>query len=93
LPTTSTLEANTSVKGLHYVLIYVSYNEMLPLLHLCYCYANNISYLCCERLRMAGLDDCSILQPGHLVQSRLEGMYDLFSVQNLSISWLCKFKC
>jgi hypothetical protein len=26
------LEANTSVRGLHYVLIYISYNEILPLL-------------------------------------------------------------
>jgi hypothetical protein len=42
---------------------------------------------------MAGLEDCSILQSGHLVESRLGGTHDLFSIQNLSISWLCKFKC
>jgi hypothetical protein len=30
--------------------------------------------LSCERLRMAGIDDCSILQPGHLVQNRLGGI-------------------
>jgi hypothetical protein len=87
------LEANTSVRGLHYVLIYVSYNEILPLLHLCYCYANNISYLSCERLRMARLYDCSILQPRHLVESRLGGIHDSFSIRNLNISSLRKFKC
>jgi hypothetical protein len=92
LPAASALEANTSVKRLHYVLIYISYNEILLLLHLCYCYAN-ISYLSCERLRMARLDDCSILQPGHLVESRLGGMHNSFSIQNLSISWLCMLKC
>jgi hypothetical protein len=45
-----------------------------------------------ERFRMAGLDDCSILQPGHLVGSRLGGTHDSFSIQNLSISWLRMFK-
>jgi hypothetical protein len=35
-------EANTSVRGLHYVLIYVSYNEIYFLLHLFYFYTNNI---------------------------------------------------
>jgi hypothetical protein len=35
-------EANISVKGLHYVLVYISYNEILPLLHLFYFCANNI---------------------------------------------------
>jgi hypothetical protein len=33
---------------------------------------------------MARLDDCGILQPGHLVGSRLGGTDDLISVQNLS---------
>jgi hypothetical protein len=42
LPAASAQEANTSVRGLHYVLIYVSYNEILPLLHLFYLCANNI---------------------------------------------------
>jgi hypothetical protein len=80
LPTTSAHEANTSVREMHCVLIYVSYNEILPLLHLCYFCTNNISYLNCERLRMAGLDDYNILKPGHLVGSRLEGTHDLISV-------------
>jgi hypothetical protein len=42
---------------------------------------------------MAGLDDYSILQPRHLVESRLGGMHDSLSVQNLSISRLRMFKC
>jgi hypothetical protein len=33
---------------------------------------------------MVGLDDCCILQPKHLVESRLGGMHDLISIQNLS---------
>jgi hypothetical protein len=40
-------------------------------------------YLSCERLCMDGLDDCSILQPGHLVRNRLGGMHDSINVQNL----------
>jgi hypothetical protein len=32
---------------------------------------------------MDGLDDCSILQPGHLVGSRLGGTHDSINVQNL----------
>jgi hypothetical protein len=47
--------------------------------------ANNISYLNCERLRMSGLDDYNILQPGYLVGHRLGGMHDSISVQNLSL--------
>jgi hypothetical protein len=39
--------------------------------------------LSCERLYMARLDDCSILQPGHLVKNRLGGTHDSISVQNL----------
>jgi hypothetical protein len=42
LPATLAEEANTSVRGLHYVLIYVSYNEIYFLLHLFYFYTNNI---------------------------------------------------
>jgi hypothetical protein len=42
LPAALAHEANTSVKGLHYVLIYISYNEILPLLHLFYFCVNNI---------------------------------------------------
>jgi hypothetical protein len=33
---------------------------------------------------MAELDDCIILQPRHLVGSRLGGTHDFISVQNLS---------
>jgi hypothetical protein len=46
-------------------------------------------YLCkhlclsCERLRMVGLDDYSILQLGHLVGNRLGGTHDSISAQNL----------
>jgi hypothetical protein len=47
----------------------------------------------CERLYMVGLEDCSILQPRHLVRSRLGGTHDSFSILNLSISWLRMFKC
>jgi hypothetical protein len=39
----------------------------------------------CGRLCMAGLDDCSIIQLGHLVWSRLGGTHDLISVQNLRL--------
>jgi hypothetical protein len=56
-------------------------------------WACRMSYhLSCERLCMAGLDDCNILQPGHLVRNRLGGMHDSFSIQNLSILRLCMFK-
>jgi hypothetical protein len=84
LPAASALEANPSVRGLHYVLIYVSYNEILPLLHLYYFCANNISYLSCERLRIVELDDYNILQPRHLVGSRLGGSHYSISIWNLS---------
>jgi hypothetical protein len=36
------LEANTSVRGLHYVLIYVSYNRIYFMLRLVYFCTNNI---------------------------------------------------
>jgi hypothetical protein len=49
--------------------------------------------LICERLHMAELDDCNILQLKHLVRSNLSRVHDLFSVQNLSISRLHMFKC
>jgi hypothetical protein len=56
-------------------------------------WACRMSYhLSCERLRMVGLDDCSILQPRHLVGSRLGGTHESFNIQNLSISWLRMFK-
>jgi hypothetical protein len=48
-------------------------------------------HLSCERICMIGLDDCSILQPEHLVRSRLGETHDSFSVQNLNISWLLMF--
>jgi hypothetical protein len=44
----------------------------------------HISYLSCERLFMAELDDCSILQPRQLVESRLGGTHDSISIQTLS---------
>jgi hypothetical protein len=78
-------------QGLHHVLIYVSYNEILFLLYLFQLVQQHL-YLTCERLRMAGLDDCSILQPGHLVESTLGGAHDSISVQNLSISRLHMLK-
>jgi hypothetical protein len=37
-------------------------------------------HLSCERHRMAELDDYNILQPEHLVGSRLGGMHDSFNV-------------
>jgi hypothetical protein len=44
-----------------------------------------------ERLRMVGLDDCSILQPRHLVRNRLGGTHDSINVQNLrSHSFACR---
>jgi hypothetical protein len=44
-----------------------------------------------ERLRMARLDDCSILQPEHLVENRLGGTHDSISVQNLrSHNFACR---
>jgi hypothetical protein len=47
-------------------------------------------YLRCERLYMAGLDDCSILQPGYLVKNRMGGMHDSISAQNIrSHSFAC----
>jgi hypothetical protein len=54
-------------------------------------WACHLSYhLSYERLRMVGLDDCSILQPGYLVGNRLEGTHDSISVQNLiSHSFAC----
>jgi hypothetical protein len=70
---------NSSVRGLHYVLIYVSYNEKLFLLYLFQLVQQHL-YLSCERLHMAGIDDCSILQPRHLVESRQGGTHDLINV-------------
>jgi hypothetical protein len=54
-------------------------------------WACRLSYhLSCERLRIAGLDDCSILQPKHLVGNRLGGTHDLISAQSLrSHSFAC----
>jgi hypothetical protein len=58
---------NTSVRRLHYVPIYVSYNEILFWLYLFQLVQQHL-YLSCERLHMARLDDCSILHPEHLVR-------------------------
>jgi hypothetical protein len=54
-------------------------------------WVHRLSYhLSCERLCMVGLDDSSILPPGHLVGNRLGGMHDSISVQNLrSHSFAC----
>jgi hypothetical protein len=75
---------------LHYVLIYVSYN----IIFLLYWFelVQQHLYPSCERFHMAGLDDYSILQPEHLVKSRLGGTHDSINVQNLSISWLHMLK-
>jgi hypothetical protein len=83
--------SNTSVRGLQYVLIYVSYDEILFLLYLFNLVQQHL-YLSYERLHMARLDDCSILQPGYLVRSRLGGTHDLISIQKLSISRLHMLK-
>jgi hypothetical protein len=40
-------------------------------------------YLSYERLCMAELDDCRILQPGHLVGKRLGGAHGSINIQNL----------
>jgi hypothetical protein len=42
---------------------------------------------------MAEVDDCNILQLGHLVKSRLSRAHDSISILNLSISQFCKLKC
>jgi hypothetical protein len=91
LPAALAHAPNTSVRGLYYVFIYVSYNEILFLLNFFKPVQQN-SYLVCERLHMAGLDNYNILQLGHLVISILRGMHDSISVQNLSISWLRMLK-
>jgi hypothetical protein len=44
-----------------------------------------------ERLRMARIDDCNILQSGHLVGNGLGGTHDSISIQNLrSHSFTCR---
>jgi hypothetical protein len=46
--------------------------------------------LSCERFCMARLDDCNILQPGHLVWNKLGGTHDSINVQTLrSHSFTC----
>jgi hypothetical protein len=50
---------------------------------ICFILCKQHLYLSYERLHMAGLVDCSILQPGHLVRNILGGMHDSISVQNL----------
>jgi hypothetical protein len=47
--------------------------------------------LSCERLCLAGLDECNILQPGHIVQNRLGGTHDSINVKNLRLhSFACR---
>jgi hypothetical protein len=65
--------------GLHYVLIFVSYNEILFWLSLFQLVQQHL-YLNCERLHRTGLDDFSILQLKHLVKSRQGGTHDLISI-------------
>jgi hypothetical protein len=42
---------------------------------------------------MVELDDCSILQFEHLVESRLSRVHDSVSIQNITISRLRMLKC
>jgi hypothetical protein len=72
-----------------YVLINVSYNGILSLLHFLFLYKQHLG-LSCERLCMAGLDDCSILHPKHLAGNGMGGTQDSISVQNLKLhSFAC----
>jgi hypothetical protein len=58
------------------------------------CYIDNFMRLrSCIRNINTGLDDYIILEPEHLVGSRLGGMHDSSSIQNLIISRLRMFKC
>jgi hypothetical protein len=82
---------NASVRGVYYVLIYVSYNKILFLLYSFQLVQQHL-YLSCGRHHMAGLDDCNILQPEHLVRRRVGGTHDSINIQSLSISWLCMLK-
>jgi hypothetical protein len=76
--------------GLHFIFIYVSYNEILLVLYSLYIFVQHHLGLNCERLHMAGLDDCNILQPRHLVGNGLGGTHDSISVQNLTLySFTC----
>jgi hypothetical protein len=84
LPTELAHVSNTSVRGLHYLLIYVSYNEILLLLYL-FKFVQHNQHLSCERLHMDRIDDCNILQPRHLAGNRMGGTHDSVSVENLSI--------
>jgi hypothetical protein len=51
--------------------------------YICFILCKQHLCLSCERLRSAGLDDCSILPPGHLLKNRLGGTHDSISIQNL----------
>jgi hypothetical protein len=66
---------NTSVMGLHYVLIVASYNKILFLLYLFKLMHQHL-YVSSETLCMVRLDDYIILQLKHLVGSKLGGMHD-----------------
>jgi hypothetical protein len=90
-PALALAELHMKHQHLYYVLIYVSDNEILFLLYLSKLVQQH-QYLSYERLCIAGLDDCSSSQFRHLVRSRLGGMHDSISVQNLSISWLHMLK-
>jgi hypothetical protein len=61
MPAALAHEANTRVRGLHYVLIYVSYNRILFFIaFVLFLYKQHLG-INCERLHMAGLDGCIIL--------------------------------
>jgi hypothetical protein len=76
-------EANTLVRGCImylYTFHIIKYYLCAFVLFLC----KQHLYLSCERLHMAGLDDCNILQPGHLVRSKLGVTHDSINIQKLS---------
>jgi hypothetical protein len=74
----------------------IMYSYMFSIMKYYFCYIcfNLCNDMCLsyETLRMTGLDDCNILQPRHLVRSRLGGTHDLISIQNINISRLRMLK-
>jgi hypothetical protein len=72
LPAALTPEANTSVRGaaLYTYICFIQWNIFHVAIVL-FLYKQHLG-LSCERLHMAGLDDCSIVQPEHLVLAVLK---------------------
>jgi hypothetical protein len=73
------------------------YSHVFPIIKYYFCciYSNMYNNICTPAVKdfhMVGLDDCSFLQPGYLVGSRLGGTHDLLGLQNPSISWLLMLK-